>query len=520
MIKWLEQNKKIVLLIVLFFMLILTVFYFFMIRPLAVQEKNLQQQLKRINDDFSFYQRALKKLTPQKATDNEKSLLIGSVPIKPNVEELIKDLERTELETGVVIEKISSSIHLNGLNDDGAAVQKTEKTQENNKPIQKQEQGWNNIFPKETLRKLKGRLSGLDDLTVSYLEMVINVNGEAKDVHKFVNRLENLTRIIHIQSYEYKLNKEKNNRLEAILTIRAFYCKDFAKLIDEGNNFQLDYEFDPLKLKRYADPYNPTGSQPAAGNGSIHNGTNNSSLVENLKAETGSLNARVNKSIAKETGQAEENQKLPIYNAPKTKDSVIKKGDPVFYVVQTGTYKSAHYLNIVVRKLIDAGVYPRIIGGNMSYIYTATNSAASSTEKIAEILKRKGFDSYVKTLPYRLTGEEKAVLLKESDDLIGSINEIILNGLTKNNTTITKKQLNIVIGKTKAYEKKVKQILNKTNSKSRKEELQETLSILNKVLDVLQKNEKGGKAESFWEAEGLILDYMLIFNGYVPTNVN
>ncbi len=519
MIKWLEQNKKIVLLIVLFFMLILTVFYLFMIRPLAAQEKNLQQQLKRINDDRSFYQKALKKLIPQKTTDNEKSLLIASVPNRPNVEELIKDMERTELETGVVIEKISSSIHSDGLNNDEAAAQKTE-TQENNQPIQKQEQGWKNIFPKETLEKLKGRLAGLDDLTVSYVEMVINVNGEAKDVHKFVNRLENFTRIIHIQSYEYKLNKEKNNRLEAILTIHAFYCKDFAKLIDERNHFQLDYEFDPLKLKRYADPYNSTGSQPAAGNGSIHNGTNNGSLVENLKGETGSLNAGVNKSIPKETAQTEENQKLPIYNAPKTKDSGIKKGDPVFYVVQTGAYKSAHYLNRVVRKLIDAGVYPRIIGGNMSYIYTATNSGASSTEKIAEILKHKGFESYVKTLPYRLTEEEKAMLLKESDDLIGSINEIISNGITKNNPTITKKQLNIVIGKTKAYEKKVKQISNKTNSKSRKEELQETLSILNKVLDLLQKIERGGKVKSFWEAEGLILDYMLIFNGYVPTNVN
>ena len=58
MTKWFEQNKKIVLIILLVLFMVLSLFYIFLIRPLAAEEKNLQEQLKRISEDTSFYQNA------------------------------------------------------------------------------------------------------------------------------------------------------------------------------------------------------------------------------------------------------------------------------------------------------------------------------------------------------------------------------------------------------------------------------------------------------------------------------
>ena len=114
MTKWLEYNKKIVLIILLVLFMVLALFYFFLIRPLAAEEKNLQEQLKRISDDTSFYQNAIDQLNPQSFTDEEKLLLVGSVPGRPNVEEVIKDLEKNELETGVAIENITFSTNSKG----------------------------------------------------------------------------------------------------------------------------------------------------------------------------------------------------------------------------------------------------------------------------------------------------------------------------------------------------------------------------------------------------------------------
>ena len=42
--------------------------------------------------------------------------------------------------------------------------------------------------------------------------------------------------------------------MEGILTIRAFYSKDFENVINEDGEFQLDYDFAPSKIKRYIEP--------------------------------------------------------------------------------------------------------------------------------------------------------------------------------------------------------------------------------------------------------------------------
>ena len=110
MTKWLEQNKNIVLIIVLILFVILALFFIFLIRPLAADEETKRQELNRINDDVSFYQNHLNQLTEQTFTDEEKVLLVGSVPVSPNVEEMIKEFEKTEIKTGAVIDNIAISI--------------------------------------------------------------------------------------------------------------------------------------------------------------------------------------------------------------------------------------------------------------------------------------------------------------------------------------------------------------------------------------------------------------------------
>lgn len=251
MTKWLEQNKNIVLIIILFFLFLLAAFYLFMIRPLALEEKTQQQQLNRIKNDLSFYQQSIKSLQPNSFTSEEKESLLGSIPSKPNVEEIIKDLERTELENEVVIENFSYNVNENGLSDDEAEG----KTEEKNQIVQKSgKENWENILPQDIMEKWKDQVKKVNDLPISFVELTIDVNGEEEKVNQFVSQLENLKRIIHVQSYEYKINKEKGNRLEGIVTIRAFYSEKLAEFVDEKMNFELDYEFDPQKVKRYVDP--------------------------------------------------------------------------------------------------------------------------------------------------------------------------------------------------------------------------------------------------------------------------
>ena len=165
------------------------------------------------------------------------------------------------------------------------------------------------------------------------------------------------------------------------------------------------------------------------------------------------------------------------------------------------------------------GVYPRVIGNDLFYVYTATDSSIDSAQKIVDMLKNKGFDSYVKTLPYRLTTDEKATLLEEADELVSTTTEMLTNGLTKDDYSLDEKQLSAVRSKIKTYENKVQELIKKEMSESRKKELQESIAILKQLDQVLNKSVPDGNRESLWEAEGLLLDYMLILNSYVPADI-
>ena len=73
------------------------------------------------------------------------------------------------------------------------------------------------------------------------------------------------------------------------------------------------------------------------------------------------------------------------YIPPETK----REGEPVFLVIQTGAYASTHNLSKAVKELTDIGVYPRIIGDELFYIYTATDSSDDSAQKMVAHVKKQ-----------------------------------------------------------------------------------------------------------------------------------
>lgn len=263
MTKWFEQYKNVVLITILFLFLLLFVFYSFFIRPLAAEEKNNREQLNRIEEDTLFYQQELKKLQPQEFTNEEQQLLIRSIPTRPNVEELIKDIERTELATGIVIENIGFNISQNEIIEgkEQPNPSETNEPDSSNPSEQSSNTSWEHIFPSESYEIVKEKLGALSDITLSFVEISIDVNGDVENVKKFAEQLENLNRIVHIQNFDYVINKEQDNQLEGIITIRAFYSEDFIQFIDEDSNFKLDYEFNPEKVKEFVGSNNPKSNQ-------------------------------------------------------------------------------------------------------------------------------------------------------------------------------------------------------------------------------------------------------------------
>lgn len=517
MTKLFQQNKNIILVTVLVLFMLCGIFYFFMVRPLAIQEENMKQELNRINEDAVFYQESIHHLLPQTFSEKEAETLVGSIPIQPNVEEIIKDLERTELETGTVIDHIAVSIHPNEWNGTPEADDQT---------IELQDLGlWGHLFPSELSDKLQDKLTEVKDLRVSYVEMAINLNGNQEDMNKFVQKLENLQRIIHVQGFDYSINEERENRLEGIVTIRAFYSEEFANLIYDDQEFELDYQFDPEKIKRYIDKEAPpvnSESAESAGSNPVENSTNTDKPSTNDGlSNTGSTsnNEPPNQSGKVTTPPSIGSKPGLDYYGPEMKVEKIQPGDPVFHIVQTGAYTSSNYLFSAAQSLMEIGVNPRIIGDRLSYIYTATDSTVSSAKKIVDLLKDQGFDSYVKTLPYRLTADDKNMLLTEAEDAVSSITVILTSGITEPASAIKEEQYNHAAAKMKTYQMKVEQYLKNSSNDGRNHELEETVRLLDQIDELLLEYRNNEKKETLWEAEALILDFLLIFNSYVPVNV-
>ena len=136
--------------------------------------------------------------------------------------------------------------------------------------------------------------------------------------------------------------------------------------------------------------------------------------------------------------------------------------------MQTGAYKTKKYLDLAVKNLINAGVYPRIVEDRLSLIYTVTDSSKESANKIVEILNKEGFDSYLQPLSYNLSKVEKETLLNEVEDVVSAISELVTNGITKKDADISEEQVILAHLKIDNYDKKVQLVLIRSIMKEEK----------------------------------------------------
>ena len=81
--------------------------------------------------------------------------MLESVPASPDVEDIVKDLEKTEIETGAVIDNITISIHPNESNPKEATSQENGDNQANGEVQEtqsiKHRESWSHIFRKKDL---------------------------------------------------------------------------------------------------------------------------------------------------------------------------------------------------------------------------------------------------------------------------------------------------------------------------------------------------------------------------------
>jgi len=528
MTKWFEQYKNVVLIFILILFLLLSLFYSFFIRPLAAEEKTNREQLNKIEEDVSFYQQQLAALQPLKFTEEEKQLLVGSIPAKPNVEEIIRDLEKKEIETGIVIESAGFKLFPNEIIEEQAQSQpeasepagetppETTEAQQENPPPTEVPSSWEHIFPPELFELVKDKLTEVKDITVSYVEITIDLNGNVEDVNRFIDEIEHLQRIIHVQNYDYSINEEKDNRSEGILTIRAFYSDDFVEFIKDETEFALDYEFSPEDINRYLDLTNPEDSNPENNNGE-NESTEQSDPTIPLDPTKQSPN---DSSPNNGTNDYFDAAPLPEFNPITYYSNPIgapREGAPEFYVVQTGAYTNkGSFLNSAINRLVQADIYPRVVENRLSYVYTASNFNQLYAKNIVDDLSRQGFNSYVKKLPIRLTSEEQKLLLPAANAAISSLTGVLSNGQAIQEFMITEDMLTTVRMKIVDYENQVQLVLNSSDNENRKQELRQTVATLRQTEAVLEEVITTGTPNSFGKAEGLVLDFMLIFNGYIP----
>ncbi|MFV8828752.1 SPOR domain-containing protein [Alkalihalobacterium sp. APHAB7] len=487
MSEWLNNNKNRILYSVLIFFLLLTVFYMYFVRPLQAEERSQQEELHRIQTDIAHYETQISKLTAQSLTPLQKKTLLDRVPMRPNVEQVIADLERTELDTGAVIDSVSISIH-------------PSEAQENEG---QDTQSWRNILDEDLYSLLETQVADVNGLHVSYIEMSISMNGKEEDVHSFIEEVEKLKRIIHVQSYDYSLDSE-TERVQASATLRAFYCEDFLEFIEDAVDFKLDYNFDPSKLNRYIEvsPEISSGSEGLNETGT--NGENSSSTTPSDPATSTTEIKLVDPSkryVEPAAGEQEANL--------------------AFYVVQTGGYNTEATLYEQVTNLRNAGMYPREVerenqaNETRFVVYTGVAHDKSSAEQLANYLKsvNKDFHSWVDQVPFSVKGN--TALAKDAQDLVSSVSPVITKGLTETNYQISSEQMDLISAKIRVYELRAREAMTNSSDMIWNTQLENTL-IYTKQLETALKNYQNQNQRShLWQAQGAMLDFMLTLNGYV-----
>jgi Tfp pilus assembly protein PilO len=214
-------KEKILIIAIAILVVFSGIFYWAILRPLAAEQAEKEANLQKIEADTSSYEKVLHSLEPQTMTEAEKQELFQGIPGRPNIEQVIKDIEKTEGETGTSVSTISFQT------ESDEEIQAEVTTTADGTVEQDQ---WSTLFPESIYKLLEERVSEVKEFTVSYNDVQISLNGSDEDINEFVDKLEQLPRVFHIQNVTYSLNSEKGN-MDATVSARVFYCEAFQQVI-------------------------------------------------------------------------------------------------------------------------------------------------------------------------------------------------------------------------------------------------------------------------------------------------
>ncbi|MDC3416972.1 hypothetical protein [Aquibacillus salsiterrae] len=480
--------QQIILTVSVLLLVAIGIFYWVMIRPVVAEEKQKETELKQVETAVADYQKLLADLTPQQLTDEEKDTLLKGIPVRPNVEQVIVDLEKTEKNTGVLINSISFGNLPVGK---GKVGQVTEAAEEE-KELSTAE--WNAVFPEPIFKLIEAKFKDVK-VKVNYLDVQLSVNGKEAEINRFIEGLENLPRVVHVQSYSYS-GGEKGADMSASISARVFYSDSFAPFVAAGNDYELgELASEPEPNREPELVVDPEPDTPDAG----------------------------------EVKEPDEEQAVKRYETEIVMDGssirVTTDTPPVegegqgFYFVQTGAYTNDYYLLNQVDYIKSRGLDPRVSDSSISLIFSSVSYDIPSAAKKAIKINEFGIDTYIMPLKINLTEEEKEWLLPVAQDTLEAVAKVTTKGIAANDLKLTEQQFNQVVTTMNNYEDAVIQsISNMADDNQRKVQLNNTIAILNQVESVLASHQKEPSVAKLWDVDGLLIDFTLNLNGNMLSN--
>ena len=216
-------NEKVLIITLAVLVAFSGIFYFALLRPLAAEKAEKEVTLEKIETDTTSYEKVLKTLEPQKISEAEKQELFQGIPATPNMDQVIKDLEIAEGETGITISNLS---FVTGTEEE---VEQTEATTTADGTVEQDQ--WSKVFPDSIYKVLEEKVSKVSEFTISFEDVEISLNGDEQNIDEFLDRLDQLPRIYHIQNITYVSNAEKGN-MDVTISARVFYCEAFQEVIE------------------------------------------------------------------------------------------------------------------------------------------------------------------------------------------------------------------------------------------------------------------------------------------------
>jgi Tfp pilus assembly protein PilO len=216
-------NEKILIITLAVLIAFSGIFYFALLRPLAAEKAEKEAALDRIETDTSSYEKVLKTLEPQTISEAEKQELFQGIPGTPNMNQVIKDLEVAEGETEISISNLS---FVTGTEEE---VEQAEATTTADGTVE--EDQWSKVFPDSIYKLLEEKVNKVSEFTISFEDVEISLNGDEQNIDEFLDKLDQLPRVYHLQNIVYSSNAEKGN-MDATVSVRVFYCEAFQDVME------------------------------------------------------------------------------------------------------------------------------------------------------------------------------------------------------------------------------------------------------------------------------------------------